>query len=385
MRNNAMHKICYIASTPMTINAFFKGHIVASSREYSVHVVSNISGQRKFFPDLPLSGTASIGIERRISPIKDLKALFQLIHLFRQERFYLIHSATPKAGLLSMIAGWIAGIPVRVHIFTGQVWATRKGISRAVLKAFDRIIAACCTHILVDSPSQRQFLLDNGVIASSKSRVLGKGSICGVDSERFHPNYQVRHDLRVRMGIAPDDTLFLFIGRLVRDKGVLDLAHAFVRMADNRNVHLAFVGSDEESLKKELVAICSLCNNRLHFHDHTDRPEDFMAAADALVLPSYREGFGMVVIEAASVGIPAIASKIYGVTDAIEEGATGLLFPPGDCNALEKHMIYFAEHATERSAMGSRARRRAHEFFSAEEVSRQLLSFYREILSNNKR
>src|SRR5262249_29157030 len=161
--------------------------------------------------------------------------------------FDLVQSVTAKAGLLAMVAAWATRIPVRVHTFTGQVWATRTGFSRAALKLLDKLVARAATFVLADSPSQREYLVAEGIIQPSKSAVLGKGSISGVDPARFRPDPSARRIVRESLAIAECAVTLLFVGRLHRDKGVLDLARAFARLADRRpDVHLVIVGPDEE-------------------------------------------------------------------------------------------------------------------------------------------
>ena len=318
-----------------------------------------------------------VPVERRISPLRDLSALVRLVRLFRAQHFDLVHSVTPKAGLLSMIAAWLARVPLRIHTFTGQVWATRKGPTRALLRAMDSLIARFATHVLVDSRSQREFLLANRVVAATKSAVLAEGSICGVDGERFRPDGAARGRMRAALGIADEAVLFLYLGRLSRDKGVFDLALAFARLAQRHaGVCLLFVGPDEERLGKQIKETVVPCADRVRFIDHTDKPQDCMAAADVFCLPSYREGFGQVAIEAAAAELPVIASRIYGVVDAVSDGETGLLHPPGDIDALHEHMETLLQQPELRRRFGTAGRARALRDFSARRVTQALVEFY---------
>jgi glycosyltransferase involved in cell wall biosynthesis len=318
-----------------------------------------------------------IRIERGIVPLADLAALARLLRVLRRERYDLVHSVTPKAGLLAMLAARAARVPVRIHTFTGQVWATRRGLARAALKGFDRLIAACATHVLADSASQREFLLAEGVVRAERIAVLAQGSISGVDGERFRPDPAARETVRAQAGIPPEAVLFLYLGRLTRDKGLLDLARAFGSVQDG---WLMLVGPDEEGLAGEIRDACGGSAARLRFAPYTDRPEVFMAAADVFVLPSYREGFGSAVIESAAAGIPAIGTRIYGVTDAIVDGVTGFLVPPRDPAALAARMRQLASDAQLRLRLGAAARERALRDFSMAEVTRATLAYYAERL-----
>jgi glycosyltransferase involved in cell wall biosynthesis len=370
-------RIGIIVSSPLTVKTFLMDQINALSESYQVCLVLNV-GQGDSFPGLNAKvEVVGAPIVRDISVARDLHAFLFLIALFSRRRFDAIHSVTPKAGLLAALSGAIARIPLRIHTFTGQVWATRFGLARYMLKTADRVLARMATHVLVDSPSQRDFLVREKVVSAEKSRVLANGSICGVDTFRFRPDSELRKRVRQREGIAEDSVVFLYVGRLKVDKGVLDLAQAFARLGmDCGETWLLIVGPDEECLRPRMEKVCSSVAGRLRFVGLSSAPQEYMAAADVLVLPSFREGFGSVIIEAASVGIPAVASKIYGITDAIEPTATGLLYTAGDVADLQSKMKQMMDDPESRAKMGANARLRARHSFSKELVTSALLDFY---------
>lgn len=372
-----MKKIGIIVSSPFTVRAFLMDQIDALSGSYQVCLVLNV-GEGDSFPGVNAKvEVVAAPILRNISVFRDLHAFLFLVALFSRRRFDAIHSVTPKAGLLAALAGAIARIPVRIHTFTGQVWATRCGLARRMLKTADKVLARMATHLLVDSPSQRDFLLREGVVSAEKSRVLANGSICGVDTLRFRPDSGLRKRVRQREGIAEDAVVFLYVGRLKVDKGVLDLAQAFARLGmDYGEAWLLIVGPDEEDLRLRMEGICSSVASRFRSVGLSAAPQEYMAAADVLCLPSYREGFGSVLIEAASVGIPAVASNIYGVTDAIEPGATGLLHAAGDVDDLQSKMKQMMDDPELRAKMGANAQLRAHRSFRKELLTSALLDFY---------
>jgi glycosyltransferase involved in cell wall biosynthesis len=267
-----------------------------------------------------------------------------------------------------------------LHTFTGQVWVTRRGPMRALLRAMDRVTARLATQVLIDSRSQREFLIANGVVTAAKATVLGGGSICGVD-ERFRPSDAARERVRSALGVPRDAVLFLYLGRLSRDKGLIDLARAFAALAKrNASAHLLIAGPDEENLMKRIEEILAGCRERFRRIDFTDRPEECMAAADVFCLPSYREGFGQVAVEASAAELPVIASRIYGVTDAVVEGETGLFHAPGDVQALTERMQTLIEHPEMRRSLGKAGRARVLREFSAERVTRALLDYYSDLL-----
>jgi glycosyltransferase involved in cell wall biosynthesis len=358
------------------------GHLESLVNVADVIVVANFAQEDRSFPWPERITRTAIPIARPIAPWADLLALLALSRLFRQQRFDLVHSITPKAGLLAMLAAWLARVPLRVHTFTGQVWVTRAGLMRAVLKSADRLIAGLATQVLVDSASQRDFLIAEGIVAASKSTVLAHGSICGVDTARFRPDPAARERIRHSHGIPRGAVVFIYLGRINRDKGLPDLAHAFAEAgAEHPDAHLLLVGPDEDNLRAELASAAAACAGRLHSAGLTDRPQDYFAAADVFCLPSYREGFGTTIIEAAAAGLPAVGSRIYGVTDAIIEGETGLLFEAGDVRQLAQCMRTLAGDASMRTRMGQRARERAVRDFSSAVVTAALLEYYEKLLA----
>jgi len=375
-----MHKInriCLVVASEMTVKAFLKDQIIALSKHYDVTLIVN-TDRTDFAEQNGLSvNVIPLAIERVIRPVADLIALFRLASLFRQHRFDLVHSVTPKAGLLAMLAGRIAGVRLRIHTFTGQVWATRLGFSRLLLKTMDRLLASSATNLLADSFSQRQFLVDQGITRAEKISVLADGSISGVNTGKFKPDTNARGEIRKQLGVSDQDVLLLFLGRLNRDKGVLDLVTAFADVAAaNSQLHLLLVGPDEGKLKEELEQISAAYQERIHFVDYTDKPEAYFAAADVFCLPSYREGFGSVIIEAAACGLPAIGSRIYGISDAILEGKTGILFDAGDIDGLAATIELLCTDSKLRIRMGEAACQRACHDFPTKRLVQAWIDYY---------
>lgn len=372
-------RLCFVVSSPLTARAFLRGHLAALGGRYAIDLAVDAEAADELGDIAAHATVLPVRIRRQIAPLADLKALIRLFVLFRRERYAAVSSVTPKAGMLALLAAALAGVPLRIHIFTGQVWATRTGWKRWILKQADCFMAQLATHVLADSPSQRDFMVTEGIAVAGKIRVLGEGSICGVDGTRFRPDAGKRAGVRRAHGIPEAAVIFLFLGRLNRDKGVLDLAEAFAAQG-NENAWLLVVGPDEAHLRAEMERRLGPALDRTRCVGYTDRPEDFMAAADVFCLPSYREGFGMVIIEAAAAGIPAIGSRIYGVTDAIEENVTGLLHRPGDTAELARLMASLAGDNGRRHAIGEAARARALRLFSREAVTQAWMDFYRQLL-----
>jgi len=377
-----MKKLCYVATIPAVVHTFLRGHIQAAAEKYQVTVICNPAG-RHLLDGLD-ARCIFLPIERKPSPWKDALALFQLVRLLRRERFDIVHSIMPKTGILAMLAAWTADVPVRIHTFTGQVWATKHGMRRALLKWFDKLTGGLATCVLADSVSQRDFLVSAGVLPPGKAGVIGAGSICGVDPLRFHPDPEARRAIRDELGIARDARVILFAGRLNRDKGIADLATAFGGIAEqHQDVELLLAGAEEDMPFARIREICQASRDRLHYVSFTAAPERYMAAADIFCLPSYREGFGMTIIEAAACGVPAVASRIYGIIDAVADGKTGLLFPAGDAAALRLALLKLLEDRDLRQQMGEAARARALELFSGHKITGEMLALYEQLLNRH--
>jgi glycosyltransferase involved in cell wall biosynthesis len=372
-----MRSVCLVTTSPLIVNFFLAPHLLHLAGRYRVALAVTLPGEVPLRA-LPGVDVLPVRIRRDISPLHDVAALLRLKQLYRQRGFDLVHSFGPKAGLLSNAAGSAARTRARLHTFTGQVWAARAGAMRRLLRGADRLTARLATHVFADSASQRDFLVREGVVAARKCEVLGAGSLSGVDLQRFRADAGLRHAVREELGIGSESALLLYLGRITRDKGVFDLARAFAQR--HGDAYLAFVGPDEQGLRDELARQCGAAAPRVRFTGYTDAPERYLAAADLLCLPSYREGFGSVVIEAAAAGVPAVASRIYGVVDAVVDGETGFLFEPGNIRDLAHKLGMLLDDPMLRKSLGSAARARAVAHFSQDHAVAALAARYAEIL-----
>lgn len=374
-------RVAIIVTSVLMVKFFLVPHLKALAKEYDVTLIlKNDEPDILRSMDLPLK-IIVIPIERKINFFKDIYALILLVNLIWKHKFDLVHTLTPKAGLLGTIAAWINRVPVRIHTFQGEVWANKKGLWRLILRSLDKLVALLTTHLLVVSESERQYLISEKIISERSSSVLGKGSIGGVDFSQFNINPAKRASARTAMHLAENDVLFVYVGRLNLDKGLLDLGEAFRLLAKEMpNVHLLIVGPDEEDIVAKLSYVQEAVGNRLSFQPYTSNPEMVMQASDVLVLPSYREGFGVVVIEAAACGVPAIGSRIYGVVDAIEGDMTGKFFEKGDVLDLYNQMKTLASSKSLREAMGQQAFQRVKRDFVQQDLVNHLIAFYSKLI-----
>ena len=332
--------------------------------------------------DLKKIQVIDIPIERKVHFFKDLAALFSLFSLFNKERFDVIHTVSPKAGLLGMLAGYLSQTKNRFHTFTGQVWANSGGLSKTFFKAIDRLICRLATKVFADSQSQIDFLIAEGVCNKSEITVLGNGSISGVNLLRFKPDSAARKNCRDSLAASENDIVFLFVGRVCRDKGIFDLLAAFDKMSSHfeKNIYLWIVGPDEGDIGPGLKEMYPDLKSHVKWIGASFEPEKYMAAADIFVLPSYREGFGSVVIEAAACKIPAIAYVTEGITDAIEDQQTGLFVRKYDVEDLASNMNLLAVNADLRQMLGKNAYERVLRSFSSDAVTAEWLTFYQKVL-----
>ena len=382
--STAKVKICFVTTVPFMVNVFLEKHILALLPYAEVIIVTNLDDHEICELSTTLTDRARVchvPFRRAISPVHDLFALLKLVMVLHRERPLIVQSMSPKAGLLCAVAGWLLRLPIRVHWFTGQVWVTKQGIMRKLLKTLDTLIAKLTTNLLADSPSQMDFLIKQGVVQTAKIEVLGNGSVCGVNVDRFQPNPKCRSTVRHKYAIPDTAVLGLFVGRVTADKGVLELAHALRILKQNGvSLYVAFVGPDEGSMSAAITLASGGDPQRIIMTGFSATPETFMSAADFLVLPSYREGFGSTIIEAAACGIPAIGSRIYGIIDAIEEGETGLLVEPRDINQLADAMQKLSVDEELRMKLGIAARVRVLKCFQTKQLNEAMISYFDRLL-----
>jgi len=337
-----------------------------------------VSSCRDAYPDVKW---VDIDLNRKINLVSDLLALFVLCRIFIRYKPDIAHSIMPKAGLLTAIAGFICRVPVRIHTFTGQHWATRTGLARELYYWLDRLINSLNTICLTDSPSQSAFLHAHGISRSGGPLpVLSKGSLSGVDVARFNLPALAEQagQLRKQLGLNESNFVFAFIARKTRDKGAIDMLKAFALVSKiHPNARLLFIGPDETGgeIGDMLKSDPAIFTNVLDV-GKVDNHELYLAISDVLCLPSHREGFGTIVIDAAALGVPTIGSNIPGLVDSIEDGRTGVLFTEGDIEMLAGVMTDFLEHPDKYENMRQSAKARVDEFFTADLLYDELKKMY---------
>lgn len=378
-------KIARIATIPFFLQNHLREQICTTAAAgHEVTLVSSSGPEISLLSTIPGVRFHIIEIPRKISPLRDLLALWQLFKLFRRERYDIVHSTTPKAGMLAAMAAWLARIPVRLHTFTGQVWMEKRGILRYLAKAGDRVTACLNTQCYADSFSQREFIIAEQVASPRQIRVLGAGSLAGVDLQRFSPDAWVtrKHSILAELGINPGTRVITFVGRLTRDKGIDELVMAFESLRDGgMECALLLVGPQDTDWDTLSAAVRHTIKNdsSIHCVGYSSEPERYLAITDIFCLPSYREGFGNVVIEAAAMGVATVGTDIVGLRDAIVDRETGWLVSPKNHVALASVLAALMADEKQRKAMGEKARARAVSLFDAQKVNAAVVEEYQRL------
>jgi glycosyltransferase involved in cell wall biosynthesis len=348
--------------------------IAVSSPGKVLEEVSNQEGVR----------TASITMTRSITPAKDLQAVWQLYRLFKKENPSIVHTHTPKAGLLGMIAARMAGVPVRMHTVAGMPLMETKGFKKKILQGTERLTYSCATAVYPNSKNLALLIQENNFCKKGKLKVLGNGSSNGIDTEFFQSNEPLETsatNLRQSLNIGGNDFVFLFVGRLVKDKGIEELVTAFVNLKSSYPfIKLLLVGPYEEDLDPLSDGTKTIIHgdqNIIHAGFQKDiRP--YLIISSVLAFPSYREGFPNVPMQAGCFHLPSIVTNINGCNEIIEHGMNGLIIPPKNAEALQDAMLALLTDERLYDKLKSNARRMIVERYEQKMLWSLLLNEYNE-------
>lgn len=374
-------KIVRTSTVATSLNVFCRGTLKKLSEKYDVVAVSTPGDELNEIAQREGVRTVGVSMTRPISPINDLVSLLRLVKTFLRERPDMVHSITPKAGLLSMIAAWICRVPVRMHTFTGLVFPTATGLKQRVLMLTDSITCACATHIVPEGEGVKHDLQQYG-ITRKPMNVLGYGNVRGVDMDHYCRTAEV---MAKADGIRQSDVFtFVFVGRIVRDKGIGELVDAFSRLnKEITGTRLLLVGYYEDTDPLDDAVRQEIDNNPaiVMAGRQTDvRP--WYAASDALAFPSYREGFPNVVLEAGAMGLPSIVTDINGSREIISEGENGVIVPAHDADALYEQMRRMVRDQSFTARLAANSRRMVAERFDKRFVEKCLLDYYEEVINS---
>lgn len=379
-------RLLHVTTVPMTLH-FVAGHVAeARRRGFEVHVLSSPGAALDAFAREQQVTAHAVPMARRIAPLSDLVSLGRIAHVVRRLRPAIVDAHTPKGGLLAMMAATLCRVPVRVYHQHGLPLMTATGTKRRLLRVTERLACGLAHQVLCISPSLRDVLIADRLCPATKIEVLEHGSIDGVEAERtFNPaaiSSETAARVRARYRIPLDAPLIGFVGRVVRDKGLIELTQAWRALRETYpSLHLLVAGPFESEDPIPSDAAKTLRSDpRVHLAGMVrDMPEVYRVL-DLLVLPTYREGFGAALLEAAAMERPVVATRIPGCVDAVRDGETGLLVPPRDAEALVAAIRRYLDDADLRRRHGRSARRRALREFDPARVRGALFQTYLRLL-----
>lgn len=374
-------KLIRASTAPQSLDIFCKGFLKDLSKDYDVIVVSSHGKAMIDIAEREHVKTIPVDMERHISPLKDILSLIKLCRVFNQEKPAIVHSITPKAGLLCMMASWITRVPIRIHTFTGLVFPTSKGLRKRLLMFTDRLTCAFATHVIPEGEGVKTDLL-NYKITTKPLKVLGYGNVRGIDLAYYDKTQEVIYEAE-KLKLESIFT-FLFVGRIVKDKGIDELVEAATRLyLENTEFRVVLVGPYEEKLdpisekSKKIIAEAPYIKSIGAVSD----VRAWMAASDALVFPSYREGFPNVVLEAGAFDLPSIVTDINGSREIIQDGVNGLIVPPKNVDELLNAMRHFLVSREEVRQMSQNCRKIIADKYEQSFVRTCQKLFYKKVLS----
>ena len=370
-----MKKIIRVSAIPASLRYLLKGQLKFLSQYYEVTAISSPGDDLLLLKEEEgIKKTIPINIERKISLFKDCISLLQLIRTFRREKPDIVHSITPKAGLLSMLAAKVSGVPVRIHTFTGLIFPTSVGLKRKLLIFTDKITCWAATTVYPEGKGVMNDLLKNK-ITNKPLKILANGNVNGIDVSYFDV---IDHSIQANIKFT-----FCFVGRIVQDKGINELIHAFICLYEqNPNVELIIVGTFERNVNSVLPEVRDLILNHpaIFFKGWQTDIRPFLSNANAFVFPSYREGFPNVVMQAGAMGLPSIVTDINGCNEIIIDGVNGMIIPPKDEKALFQAMSFFISNPCEVEKMANCSRVMITSRYERKLVWNALLAEYRFLL-----
>ena len=383
--NQEMNKLVRITTVPLSLQKLLEGQLNFMQQEYEVVAVSSDEKRLKKLGEKIGVRTFAVEMTRKITPNKDIYAVWKLYLFLKKEQPLIVHAHTPKAGITGMLAAKMAGVPVRLYTVAGIPEADTREIKWKVMKKIERLTFACATKIFPNSLKMHDYLLQNNYALESKLKVIGKGSSNGIDTKHFDPGRYLQTEkkkFRQLNNIPGDDKVFIFVGRFVRDKGINELIAAFEKLhREFEGVSLLLVGFFEEKL--DPLAVTTVKKIKEHPKilnvGYQDDVRPFFAYADILVFPSYREGFPNVVLQAAAMGLPAVVTNINGCNEIIRDGINGYIIPVRDTEALYQKMKKMLLNEKFWVSAGKESRKWIKENYERKDIWEALLAEYKQL------
>ena len=343
----ATPKLIRITTVPLSLEKLLEGQLIYMKNHFEVTAISADVERLKVYGAKNKVKVFPVEMTRQITPIKDLKALLKLVRFLKKEQPAIVHTHTPKAGILGMLASKLAGVPIRLHTVAGLPLMEANGKKRKLLETVERITYRCATKVYPNSKGLYDFIRAQNFTLNTKLKIIGKGSSNGIDTHHFDPELfteEAKYDFRKELGISATDFVYVFVGRLVGDKGINELVQAFseiCRLKQSRTTKLLLVGPLETELDPLEASTLKVIkeNTNIIAVGYQQDVRSYLAISDALVFPSYREGFPNVVMQAGAMGLPSIVTNINGCNEIIEDSKNGLIIPRKNVEALVNAML----------------------------------------------
>lgn len=382
-----MHKLIRITTIPLSLEKLLEGQLAYMNQFYEVTAISAEQERLEKYGNDNGVNTYWVNLTREITPVKDMMALFRMYRFFKKEKPLIVHTHTPKAGIVGMMAAKMAGVPIRLHTVAGLPLMETTGLKRKLLNWVEKLTYSYATKVYPNSRGMKEIILEEGFCEESKLKVLGKGSSNGIDTEYFDPHKYSREDstsMRKELNIPVNDIVFIFIGRLVREKGINELVSAFQRLKEeHNNISLLLVGPFEEDLDPLTPDSMKLIkeNSKIFTTGYQQDVRPYLALSDVLAFPSYREGFPNVVMQAGAMNLPSIVTDINGCNEIIVEGLNGVIIPVKDEGALLTSMELMLENKNYRKRLAGNSREQICKFYDRHEFWEVLLREYKKLES----
>jgi glycosyltransferase involved in cell wall biosynthesis len=380
-------KLLRITTVPISLQYLLGGQLTYMQKHGFEVLAVSAGGPEVAFLEKEGISHKVIPFTRSITPFQDFVCLWQLIQLIRKIRPTIVHTHTPKAGLIGMIAGWACRIPIRLHTVAGLPLMEAKGLKKWLLIKTEQITYACATRVYANSIAMRDYIISELNIRNAKLKVIGKGSSNGIDLSYFQKSVELEDEaskIRNQYGVLQDDFVYCFVGRVVKDKGIVELIRSFIEIESaERSVWLFLVGHFEDELDPlpdDLKLQIANHPKIIHCGFQLDvRP--WVLASDAFVLPSYREGFPNVVLQAGALERPCIVTDINGCNEIIKNNKTGMLVPIKDIVALKEAMLYLLQNTDKGVQMGNEVKKFIVTHFDQAYIWSEILKEYKKQLA----
>ncbi len=386
-----MIKLCIISTIPTTIKVFFGDQLrFLQDNGFEITVITSSGGSSQDFggalPDGVKLETVNMG--RTIKPLEDLKVFFQILKIIKQGKFDIVQYVTPKVAPLGSVASWWAKVPVRLYLMWGLYYITLSGIKKFIFKTIEKIVCKFSTAIAPDSKGNVKLAIEEGLCKADKIGVVGHGSANGVDTERFDPVrlYEDGRRIRKELNIPDEAKVFGCIAAIVGDKGVNELVEAFNEISKKYpDTYLLYIGqtTEKDPVKQSTLETMKNHSRIIHLGWQTE-PEKYLTAMDIFVLPTYREGFGVVNIEASAMALPVISTDVPGPQESIVNDETGILVPAKQVGPLKEAMKDLLGRPSYAKKLGKAGRKRVQELYEQKKLWQLIIKHRLALLEKSK-